>query len=544
MLVSFFKRTSWFFACFTLLSFSPLQAVGHAQLSTVQTTGAPASTDSPEDTPTYVLRVTAQEIGVDVVALDKHQHPVRDLNQKDFQIFEVGGQHNTGELKRTSESPQRISAFRMIEPAAAASDRDSSRGNTITSCATRATLRYRISFRPSNQNTVTGFHEIRITTSRPDVTLYYRRKYFVGSTITPADAPQISNLEVSRLLQRACNSLSLPSSIALTATSTPSTLSQGDALGYLLSAQADTLSYLPMPGGKKQLHLEYGICEYNSAGIMNGFFRASTHPSLSPSEYKEIHDHGVLSHMAVPREGTPTMLRFIMVDVSNGNLGAIDVPVSAPEPDTAHHKLPKSATPIHHDSLEVKDLSLRRGDAKVASSSALPVDIGYFGSPIPLPAAMCGDVYVLQPATTQSLPDFWNLDTLGEVHPYSLNAGEELISHGVWSHINCTWIGIDYYGELWITKPGKYQFWLRSDDGARLYIDDRQIINLDGLHLPMSSRKTIVLTAGRHRLHLPYFQGPGTFALAMKVRGPGEKHFKLFDMRDYNKIAAVRVAEK
>jgi hypothetical protein len=91
------------------------------------------------------------------------------------------------------------------------------------------------------------------------------------------------------------------------------------------------------------------------------------------------------------------------------------------------------------------------------------------------------------------------------------------------------WFGIDYYGKFYVTKPGEYMFELQSDDGSRLEIDNRLLIDLDGLHDVTKQTATTTLLAGWHSIHVPYFQGPPiALALVLRIQPPGES------MRPFN----------
>ncbi len=95
------------------------------------------------------------------------------------------------------------------------------------------------------------------------------------------------------------------------------------------------------------------------------------------------------------------------------------------------------------------------------------------------------------------------------------------------------WFAIDYTGEIWISKAGKYHFVILSDDGSRLYLDQEGVIDNDGVHPPVSRRGTVSLKTGLHRLRVSYFQGPRqTIALVLKVKGPGTG-WRVFDTDDF-----------
>jgi len=85
------------------------------------------------------------------------------------------------------------------------------------------------------------------------------------------------------------------------------------------------------------------------------------------------------------------------------------------------------------------------------------------------------------------------------------------------------WFGVDYYGKFYVTRPGEYSFELRSDDGSRLEIDDRVLIDLDGVHDVKTQSATTTLSVGWHSIHVPYFQGPPTaLALVLSIQPPFE----------------------
>ncbi len=74
---------------------------------------------------------------------------------------------------------------------------------------------------------------------------------------------------------------------------------------------------------------------------------------------------------------------------------------------------------------------------------------------------------------------------------------------------------------------------MTSDDGAILQIDDKRVIDLDGLHSAASKDGHVALDAGRHTIHVPYYEGtPYAVALSLWVRGPGED-WKIFDLGDF-----------
>ena len=70
--------------------------------------------------------------------------------------------------------------------------------------------------------------------------------------------------------------------------------------------------------------------------------------------------------------------------------------------------------------------------------------------------------------------------------------------------------GVQYEGVLDVPEDGDYQFYLASDDGAALFIGDRQIIEIDGIHPadPVRSAK-VKLKRGTQKVRLDYFEAAG-----------------------------------
>jgi hypothetical protein len=162
--------------------------------------------------------------------------------------------------------------------------------------------------------------------------------------------------------------------------------------------------------------------------------------------------------------------------------------------------------------------------------------IGSFGSVVPHPNAFCGDVYELK-ANIPRLPDFRDLDPIGSIYTNSLAVPNQIFegTNGIPGVTDRTiWFGIDYHANFWITKAGTYNFEMTSDDGALLQIDDKIVIDLDTLHSALTKPGRIKLDAGRHTIHVPYYEGtPYAVALSLWVRGPGEEDWKVFDLRDF-----------
>ena len=77
-----------------------------------------------------------------------------------------------------------------------------------------------------------------------------------------------------------------------------------------------------------------------------------------------------------------------------------------------------------------------------------------------------------------------------------------------------------FTGMIQIPTPGEYTFFITSDDGSRLYIDEKLLINHDQLHGMTEKSGTIELSAGTHPIAVTYFDQGGGNGLHVNWSGP------------------------
>ncbi len=70
-------------------------------------------------------------------------------------------------------------------------------------------------------------------------------------------------------------------------------------------------------------------------------------------------------------------------------------------------------------------------------------------------------------------------------------------------------------------RTGVYIFDRSSDDGSRLSIDGRTVVDNDGSHGLTTEKGEIALAAGWHALEVLYFQGDSRMGLDLVWTGPG-----------------------
>jgi len=115
------------------------------------------------------------------------------------------------------------------------------------------------------------------------------------------------------------------------------------------------------------------------------------------------------------------------------------------------------------------------------------------------------------------LPDFLALPQENRVATDEVN--DNLISVGVTDLREN--FGLVFNGLLQVPKDGEYVFYLGSDDGSRLVIDDQEVIRNDGIHAHTDRRKKVRLSAGERRVRVEYFEQAGEEGLTLAWSGPG-----------------------
>lgn len=80
-------------------------------------------------------------------------------------------------------------------------------------------------------------------------------------------------------------------------------------------------------------------------------------------------------------------------------------------------------------------------------------------------------------------------------------------------------------GALHITTAGRYTFQLMSDDGSRLWIDGRVVIDHDGLHGAEPKTGVALLSPGWHDLRILHFDAGGAERLTLEWQPPGQEDF-------------------
>jgi hypothetical protein len=130
-----------------------------------------------------------------------------------------------------------------------------------------------------------------------------------------------------------------------------------------------------------------------------------------------------------------------------------------------------------------------------------------------------GIVYYYYLGAWNRLPDYAKLEPVatGKVYNFDLNEFEKLDDQ----------FGILFTGQLKIYTEGVYTFYLVSNDGSKLFIDNQLVVDTDGLHSFSGKSGEMQLIAGMHAIKLAYFQAGGGKGLTLEYEGPGTEKQKV-----------------
>lgn len=121
---------------------------------------------------------------------------------------------------------------------------------------------------------------------------------------------------------------------------------------------------------------------------------------------------------------------------------------------------------------------------------------------------LVGKIYLLT-ENTPALPDFDTMKSVNTLYTQTINIPTRDWQSGFPGLANrFEWFAVVYKGNFSVKKTGHYTFRLVSDDGSKLFIDKKLVIDNDGQHPTTSRTGEIDLDNARHSITIQYFQGP------------------------------------
>ncbi len=158
-----------------------------------------------------------------------------------------------------------------------------------------------------------------------------------------------------------------------------------------------------------------------------------------------------------------------------------------------------------------------KGTVKDTTTVVYGVKTSAFGNNILPGKGLIGFVYQLS-NNTPNLPDFNTLPIKSIILAPNLDVPVRAFTDGFPGVPGglVEWFGIRFIAKLVIETEGVYNFAIGSDDGSKLYIDNKLIIDNDGLHGYREKSNSINLSKGEHSIRIDYFQGP-KYEIALRL---------------------------
>lgn len=135
-------------------------------------------------------------------------------------------------------------------------------------------------------------------------------------------------------------------------------------------------------------------------------------------------------------------------------------------------------------------------------------------------------IYDLHGITTGVLPNFSTLESIGSVEVESLNnpvtnnvTPFPILNNTDFFNITEE-IGLVCEGKLKLSKAGSYSFYLNSDDGSKLYLNNYLLIDNNGTHGSVKKSASVVLIDKEVTVKVEYFNGFGDKSLTLSMKQP------------------------
>ena len=120
--------------------------------------------------------------------------------------------------------------------------------------------------------------------------------------------------------------------------------------------------------------------------------------------------------------------------------------------------------------------------------------------------------YFVYEGEWSKLPDFDNLKPTASGVSKSIDISSKQGSDNY---------GFVFDGFIKIPADGVYTFYISSDDGSKLSIDNNILIDNDGMHGIVEKSNEIPLAKGYHAIKVLFFERSGGDALQVQWKGPG-----------------------
>jgi hypothetical protein len=235
---------------------------------------------------------------------------------------------------------------------------------------------YEMSFYPQNVNWDGRFHKILVKTSRPGVKLTYRRGYYALDAASLAKKQQPEDR-----LRQACADLLPSTAIPMTVQPLPPNPSENPqgGLQYMLMISAAGLTSAQV-GDMYSLNVRMADCEFGQKDTIFKFNEKELTKTVSAEVFRSWQSAGIPDHIVLKSAADTRRIRFVVLDVSSGLTGAIDVPVNPSEIAKSAPPVPPPAPIVTTPYVELPDKVKPPSPPKVVESLTFHLKSGASGT--------------------------------------------------------------------------------------------------------------------------------------------------------------------
>lgn len=118
---------------------------------------------------------------------------------------------------------------------------------------------------------------------------------------------------------------------------------------------------------------------------------------------------------------------------------------------------------------------------------------------------------------------FQQVQDLELAKPVNSGIFEGTISSEKWKTKTERYIGLKFYGYIYIAETANYTISTLSDDGSKLFIDNELVVNNDGIHWLNEAYGATKLEKGFHKINISYFDQIGGTTLTCFIQQEGKE---------------------
>ncbi len=218
--------------------------------------------------------------------------------------------------------------------------------------------------------------------------------------------------------------------------------------------------------------------------------------------------HPVAPKLDVASRAFMSETQIRLLNISGKGVVRFTVDGSDPKPTS-----PKYTAPINVGKTTLIKAVCFWPDGQSSEPLLAKLEVGFPDIPISVGPSVPGVVCDLFEGKFETLPNFGSLTPtrtmiVGKFGLDEANPTEEFYA-------------LRLTGVIEIPKDGVYRFWTGTDDGSRMWIGKRQVVDSDGLHAYAEVQGDIALRKGKYPITVGYFEAGGGHILRVFWSGPG-----------------------